>query len=228
MGLLLKRPDCSGRSCRRNFCLSSSTPGNFSPGPSGRGCMFFTGVLLCVAMAAPWHVPRNDAYAANFRFYDAQRPGRVSLASSGFISSTKHVLAVFESALSAAITTTVAPAWRFWALHLFVAISVDRYSSGGGQAEFQARGPAQDRRRLLAVCWIGFVLVFFLFSPLRRNIIRCRYIPRLALLIGKRPWDADSNLELRRHAEFPRRNRSLMRGSDRNLAFPGTRSSSAR
>ena len=44
-----------------------------------------------------------------------------------------------------------------------LAVSLERLLPGGGQTQLQARGPRRQTR-LLALCWTGFVLVFFTFS----------------------------------------------------------------
>ena len=152
----------------------------------------FTGALIILAIAAPWHVLatlRNPPY---FVFSMHSGPGDYK----GFLwfyFMNEHVLRFLNMRYPRDYDTV--PRLLFWSLHLvwlfpwsfyFPAIarlgfrSVAPLSAPSGVERKEARA---SRARLLALCWIGFVMVFFTFSTTQEYYSLPIY-PALALLIG--------------------------------------------
>ena len=64
-----------------------------------------------------------------------------------------------------------------------MAVSLERLLSGGREAVVSSRSTAPGKTRLLALCWTGFILVFFTFSTTQEYYSMPCY-PALALLLG--------------------------------------------
>ena len=76
------------------------------------------------------------------------------------------------------------PRLYFWLFHLLWLFPVERVFPGGcAKLSLSARRTEPARTRLLALCWIGFVLVFFTFSTTQEYYSMPCY-PALALLLG--------------------------------------------
>src|SRR4029077_8080050 len=76
---------------------------------------------------------------------------------------------------------TVPRLW-FWLLHLVWVFPGSMYLPAVFKLDFSKRDRA-GRARVLALCWVGFVLVFFSFSTTQEYYSMPRY-PALALLLG--------------------------------------------
>src|SRR5436305_9552646 len=74
------------------------------------------------------------------------------------------------------------PRFLFWGLHLVWLFPWSFYFPAVARLEFRANDRA-SRTRLLALCWIGFVMVFFTFSTTQEYYSLPIY-PALALLLG--------------------------------------------
>ena len=139
----------------------------------------FSGLLIVLLIAAPWHVLatlRNPPYSS-FTLHSA--PGEYH----GFLwfFFINEQLLRFLNLRYPRDYNTV-PRLLVLAVPPAVAVSLERLFSGGRQAVFQARDRA-GRARLLALCWTGFVLVFFTFSTTQEYYSMPCY-PALALLLG--------------------------------------------
>ena len=154
----------------------------------------------CRALAHPGHA----AQSAVFRLHHAQRARAVSRLPVVFLHQ-RAASALPESALSARLQHCAAP--LFLAVPPGLAVSLERLFSGGRRSFPIAPWTAPGRTRLLALCWIGFVLVFFTFSTTQEYYSMPCY-PALALLLGsamahggpdgaKRNARADRHLRLR-------------------------------
>ena len=75
------------------------------------------------------------------------------------------------------------PRLLFWAVPPAVAVSVERVSSGGVASCDYRKTDRASRVRLLALCWAGFILVFFTFSTTQEYYSMPCY-PALAMLLG--------------------------------------------
>jgi hypothetical protein len=137
------------------------------------------GVLLFLAIAAPWHVlatlrnpplfdltmhSESGSYRGFFWFY--------------FIN--EHVLRFLNRRYPRDYNTV--PPVLFWLLNLAWLFPWSFYLPGVFKLKY-GRGDRGARVRLLAVCWIGVVLVFFTFSTTQEYYSMPCY-PALALLIG--------------------------------------------
>ena len=176
----------------------------------------FTGIVIMLVIAAPWHILatlRNPPY---FVFSMHSGPGDYK----GFLwfyFMNEHVLRFLNMRYPRDYDTV--PRLLFWSLHLvwlfpwsfyFPAIAREMASRGGNHdaaaenplssrakhASAESRDLVLDfdsaprsgatratRTRLLALCWIGFVMVFFTFSTTQEYYSLPIY-PALALLIG--------------------------------------------
>ena len=146
----------------------------------------FTGVLLCVAMAAPWHVLATMRMPPIFDFTMHSGPGEYH-GFFWFYFINEHVLRFLNLRYPRDYNTV--PRLAFWALHLLWLFPWTVYLPAVAKLNFRPADRA-GQTRLLAVCWIGFVLVFFSFSTTQEYYSMPIY-PALALLIGS-AMDADS------------------------------------
>jgi 4-amino-4-deoxy-L-arabinose transferase-like glycosyltransferase len=139
----------------------------------------FTGAALLILIAAPWHVlaslhnppyfdltmhSERGAYHGFFWFY--------------FIN---EQLLRYLGLRYPRDYNTVPRLW-FWLLHLVWLFPWSMYLPAVFKLDFSARDRA-GRARLLALCWIGFVLIFFSFSTTQEYYSMPCY-PALALLLG--------------------------------------------
>ncbi|MBV8552469.1 MAG: glycosyltransferase family 39 protein [Acidobacteriaceae bacterium] len=139
----------------------------------------FSGALIILAIAAPWHVLatlRNPPY---FDFTLRSVPGQYH----GFFwfFFINEQLLRFLNLRTPRDYNTV-PRLYFWLFHLIWLFPWSVYLP----AIFKLRYRAEDRAgrtRLLAACWIGVVLVFFTFSTTQEYYSMPCY-PAFALLLG--------------------------------------------
>ena len=139
----------------------------------------FTGGLIALAIATPWHVLatlRNPPY---FDFTIHAGPGQYH----GFLwffFFNEQVLR-FLNLRYPHDYNTVPRVW-FWLFHLLWLFPWSVYLPAVGKLSFKSADRA-GRARLLALVWIGFVLVFFTFSTTQEYYSMPIY-PALALLLG--------------------------------------------
>src|SRR6185436_15128119 len=138
-----------------------------------------SGVALLLLIAAPWHVLatlRNPPYfdltmhseAGSYRGFF------------WFYFINEHVLRFLNLRYPRDYNTV--PRVYFWAFHLLWLFPWSAYLPAAVGGEFRATDRA-GRVRLLALCWVGFILVFFTFSTTQEYYSMPCY-PALALLIG--------------------------------------------
>jgi 4-amino-4-deoxy-L-arabinose transferase-like glycosyltransferase len=139
----------------------------------------FTGCLVALAIAAPWHVLatlRNPPYF-DFTFHSA--PGEYH----GFLwffVMNEQVLRFLNMRYPRDYDTV--PRLLFWSLHLVWLFPWSVYLPAAVKLSYRPVDRA-GRARLLALCWAGFILVFFTFSTTQEYYSMPCY-PALALLIG--------------------------------------------
>ena len=121
----------------------------------------------------------DAAQSAVLRLHDAQRARRVPRLPVVLLHQ-RAVAALPEPALSARLQHRAAA--LFLAVSPGMAISVERVFSRCSQAFLQTVDRA-GKTRLLALCWIGFILVFFTFSTTQEYYSMPCY-PAMALLLG--------------------------------------------
>ena len=148
----------------------------------------FTGTLIILAIAVPWHVLaalRNPPY---FDFTLHSAPGEYH----GFLwffFMNEQVLR-FLNLRYPRDYNTVPRIW-FWLFHLLWLFPWSVYLPSIWKLSFKPVDRA-GRTRLLALCWTGFILIFFTFSTTQEYYSMPCY-PALALLIGSAmtmedPW----------------------------------------
>lgn len=139
----------------------------------------FTGLLIIVAIAAPWHMLatlRNPPYF-DLTFHSA--PGEYH----GFLwffVMNEQVLR-FLNLRYPRDYNTVPRIW-FWLFHFIWLFPWSVYFPAVLKLSFRPRDRA-GKTRLLALCWTGFILVFFTFSTTQEYYSMPCY-PALALLLG--------------------------------------------
>jgi 4-amino-4-deoxy-L-arabinose transferase-like glycosyltransferase len=139
----------------------------------------FTGALIALVIAAPWHILatlRNPPY---FAWTLHSGPGQYH----GFLWDyfVNEQLLRFLNRRYPRDYNTVPRLW-FWLLHLVWLFPWSVYFPAIAQLSFKPDDRA-GRARLLALCWVGFVLVFFTFSTTQEYYSMPCY-PALALLLG--------------------------------------------
>jgi 4-amino-4-deoxy-L-arabinose transferase-like glycosyltransferase len=139
----------------------------------------FTGALIVLAIAAPWHVLatlRNPPY-----FYFSMRsvPGQYH-GFFWFYFFNEHLLRFLNLRYPRDYNTV--PRVYFWLFHLLWLFPWSAYLPAVARLSFKPVDRA-GRMRLLALCWTGFLLVFFTFSTTQEYYSMPCY-PALALLLG--------------------------------------------
>jgi len=139
----------------------------------------FSGLLLVLLIAAPWHILatlRNPPY---FAWTLHSGPGQYH----GFLwfYFINEQLLRFLNLRYPRDYNTV-PRALFWLLHLVWLFPWSVYLPAVARTSFKPLDRA-GRTRLLALCWTGFVLVFFTFSTTQEYYSMPCY-PALALLLG--------------------------------------------
>jgi len=138
-----------------------------------------SGLLVILLIAAPWHVLatlRNPPY---FSFSMHSGPGEYH----GFLwfFFINEQLLRFLNLRYPRDYNTVPRLW-FWLFHLAWLFPWSVYFPAVAKLSFKPIDRA-GRTRLLALCWIGFILVFFTFSTTQEYYSMPCY-PALALLLG--------------------------------------------
>jgi 4-amino-4-deoxy-L-arabinose transferase-like glycosyltransferase len=139
----------------------------------------FSGLALLLAIAAPWHILatlRNPPY---FDFSMHSEAGSYH-GFFWFYFINEHVLRFLNLRYPRDYNTV--PRLYFWAFHLLWLFPWSAFLAAVPQGGFRPVDRA-SRARLLALCWVGFILVFFTFSTTQEYYSMPCY-PALALLIG--------------------------------------------
>jgi 4-amino-4-deoxy-L-arabinose transferase-like glycosyltransferase len=148
----------------------------------------FSGLLVILAIAAPWHILatlRNPPY---FDFTMRSAPGEYH----GFLwffFINEQLLRFLNMRYPRDYDTV--PRALFWLMHLLWLFPWSVWLPAVAKLSFHPKD-RPGRTRLLALCWIGFILVFFTFSTTQEYYSMPSY-PALALLIGcamttESPW----------------------------------------
>jgi 4-amino-4-deoxy-L-arabinose transferase-like glycosyltransferase len=139
----------------------------------------FTGTLLFLLIAAPWHVLatlRNPPY---FDFTMHSESGSYH-GFFWFYFINEHLLRFLNLRYPRDYNTV--PRLYFWAFHLLWFFPWSLSLPAALKLSYREPNRA-SRTRLLALCWCGFVLVFFTFSTTQEYYSMPCY-PALALLLG--------------------------------------------
>jgi 4-amino-4-deoxy-L-arabinose transferase-like glycosyltransferase len=139
----------------------------------------FTGVVVVLAIAAPWHIVatlRNPPYfASTLHSGPAQYHGFL-----WFFFVNEQLLRFLNVRYPRDYNTV--PRLYFWLLNLVWLFPWSAYLPAVAKLSYRPVDRA-GRTRLLALCWAGFVLVFFTFSTTQEYYSMPCY-PALALLLG--------------------------------------------
>ena len=143
----------------------------------------FSGLLIVLLIAAPWHILatlRNPPY---FAFTLHSGPGEYH-GFFWFFFINEQLLRFLNLRYPRDYNTV--PRLYFWLLHLAWLFPWSVYFPALAQLSFKPPSTSNDRAsrtRLLALCWAGFVLIFFTFSTTQEYYSMPCY-PALALLLG--------------------------------------------
>jgi 4-amino-4-deoxy-L-arabinose transferase-like glycosyltransferase len=139
----------------------------------------FTGTLLLLLIAAPWHVLatlRNPPY---FDFTMHSERGSYH-GFFWFYFINEHVLRFLNLRYPRDYNTV--PRLWFWLFHLLWFFPWSVYLPSAFRLSYR-RPDRASRTRLLALCWAGFILVFFTFSTTQEYYSMPAY-PAMVLLLG--------------------------------------------
>jgi 4-amino-4-deoxy-L-arabinose transferase-like glycosyltransferase len=139
----------------------------------------FSGVAIILLIAAPWHILATIRNPPYFVFTMRSAPGEYH-GFFWFYFFNEHLLR-FLNMRYPRDYNTVPRVW-FWLFHLLWLFPWSAYLAAAARLSYKPidRG---GRMRLLALCWTGFLLVFFTFSSTQEYYSMPCY-PALALLIG--------------------------------------------
>ncbi len=139
----------------------------------------FTGILLFIVIAAPWHILATIRNPPYFAWTLKSGPGHYH----GFLwfYFINEQLLRFLNLRYPRDYDTVPRIW-FWLFHLIWLFPWSVYFPAVAKLSFRPLDRA-GRTRLLALCWTGFILVFFTFSTTQEYYSMPCY-PALALLLG--------------------------------------------
>jgi 4-amino-4-deoxy-L-arabinose transferase-like glycosyltransferase len=147
--------------------------------PTIRRLRPISGALLALAIAAPWHVAATLANPPYLDFTFHSGPGEYR-GFFWFYFLNEHVLRFLNMRYPRDYNTV--PRALFWLFHLLWLFPWSFYLPAAARQGFRPVDRA-GRARLLALCWTGFLLVFFTFSTTQEYYSMPCY-PALALLIG--------------------------------------------
>jgi 4-amino-4-deoxy-L-arabinose transferase-like glycosyltransferase len=139
----------------------------------------FSGSLIILLIAAPWHILATIRNPPYFAFTLHGGPGQYH----GFLwfYFINEQLLRFLNLRYPRDYNTV-PRLYFWLLHLVWLFPWSVYFPAIAKLSFKPVDRA-GRTRLLALCWVGFVLIFFTFSTTQEYYSMPCY-PAIALLLG--------------------------------------------
>jgi 4-amino-4-deoxy-L-arabinose transferase-like glycosyltransferase len=139
----------------------------------------FSGILIVLLIAAPWHVLATIRNPPYFYFSMRSVPGEYH-GFFWFYFINEHLLRFLNLRYPRDYNTV--PRLYFWLFHLLWLFPWSVFLAGALRLSYKPID-RRGRMRLLAVCWTGFLLVFFTFSSTQEYYSMPCY-PALALLIG--------------------------------------------
>ncbi len=139
----------------------------------------FAGAVIILVIAAPWHVLATIRNPPVFYFSMHSVPGEYH-GFFWFYFINEHLLRFLNLRYPRDYNTV--PRLYFWLLHLLWLFPWSVFLPAVARLSYRTVDRA-GRMRLLAVCWAGFLLVFFTFSSTQEYYSMPCY-PALALLIG--------------------------------------------
>ena len=136
-------------------------------------------ILIFLLVAAPWHVLATLRMPPYFNFTMHSGPGQYH-GFFWFYFINEHVLRFLNLRYPRDYNTV--PRLAFWLLNLLWLFPWSAYLPAATKLSYKPVGRA-GRTRLLALCWAGFLLLFFTFSTTQEYYSMPMY-PALALLLG--------------------------------------------
>lgn len=137
------------------------------------------GLAILLAIAAPWHILATLQNPPYFDFTWRSAPGEYH-GFFWFYFLNEHVFRFLNMRYPRDYNTV--PRMWFWLLHFVWLFPWGGALPGAVQLSYRAADRA-SRARLLALCWLGFILVFFTFSTTQEYYSMPAY-PAFAMLIG--------------------------------------------
>ncbi len=138
-----------------------------------------TGILIFLLIAAPWHVLATLRMPPSFNFSMHSGPGEYH-GFFWFYFMNEHVLRFLGLRYPHDYNTV--PRAAFWLLNLVWLFPWSAYLPAAAKLSYKPMDRG-GRTRLLALCWVGFLLLFFTFSTTQEYYSMPIY-PALALLLG--------------------------------------------
>ncbi len=136
-------------------------------------------IVAALVIALPWHVLATLANPPHFAFSLHSGPGEYR-GFFWFYFFNEHLLRFLNLRYPRDYNTV--PRALFWLLNLVWLFPWSAYLAGATRVSY-SRDNRQGRVRLMAVCWIGVVMLFFTFSTTQEYYSMPIY-PAMALLIG--------------------------------------------
>jgi hypothetical protein len=136
-------------------------------------------VLIFLLIAAPWHVLATLRMPPYFNFSMHSGPGEYH-GFFWFYFINEHLLRFLNLRYPRDYNTV--PRLAFWLLNLLWLFPWSAYLPAAARLSYKPMDRA-GRTRLLALCWVGFLLLFFTFSTTQEYYSMPMY-PALALLLG--------------------------------------------
>jgi 4-amino-4-deoxy-L-arabinose transferase-like glycosyltransferase len=138
-----------------------------------------SGAAIFLVIAAPWHILATLRMPPYLDFTMHSAPGEYH-GFFWFYFMNEHVLRFLNLRYPRDYNTVPRPA--FWLLHLVWLFPWSVYFPAAARQDFKPRDRA-GKARLLALCWVLFLLIFFTFSTTQEYYSMPIY-PALALLLG--------------------------------------------
>lgn len=139
----------------------------------------FSGALIAIAIAAPWHILATIRNPPLFEFTMRSAPGEYH-GFFWFYFMNEQLLRFLNMRYPRDYDTV--PRHLFWLFHLLWFFPWSCYLPGVVRLSYRPVDRA-GRTRLLALCWAGFIMVFFTFSTTQEYYSMPCY-PAVALLLG--------------------------------------------
>jgi 4-amino-4-deoxy-L-arabinose transferase-like glycosyltransferase len=139
----------------------------------------FSGAVIILLIAAPWHVLATIRNPPYYYFSMRSVPGEYH-GFFWFYFFNEHLLRFLNLRYPRDYNTV--PRFYFWFFHLLWLFPWSAYLPAVARLNYRPVDRS-GRMRLLAICWTGFLLVFFTFSSTQEYYSMPCY-PALALLIG--------------------------------------------
>jgi 4-amino-4-deoxy-L-arabinose transferase-like glycosyltransferase len=138
-----------------------------------------SGILIAFVIAAPWHILATIANPPYFDFTMRSEPGHYH-GFFWFYFFNEHVFRFLNMRFPRDYNTVPRP--LFWAFHFLWLFPWSAWFFNTVKLGYRGSDRAH-RTRLLTLCWIGFVMVFFTFSTTQEYYSMPIY-PALGLLLG--------------------------------------------